>query len=132
MILSIIVLSIYQTYVIQIMINKTVKLYSDMQLCGLIKKGQKQGFDLLYDCYSDLLYGLIIRSTELRAYAEEILELTFLNIWNFIQNLKDQQINIRQEIIRILLSSIKAYLDSRRILFTLYMEQSLFIFKILV
>lgn len=113
------------------MISEPMKIYSDLQLCGLIKKGEEQGFDLLYDHYSGLLYGLIVRSVQLKAYAEEIIELTFLNVWNFIYSHKDQQINIKREIIRILLSSIKNYLDSKGILFTLSMEHSLFVFKIL-
>lgn len=112
------------------MISNTVKLYSDLQICEFIQHGQEKGFNILYDQYSDLLYGLIMNSVTLHQYAENIIELAFINIWNFIYQLEYQKINITCDIIKILISSIKDFLSSIGILYTLYLDRLVFKFEI--
>lgn len=55
-----------------------------MQLVARIKSGDRAAFEYLYDRYSGALYGVILRILQNEAIAEEVLQDTFLKIWDRI------------------------------------------------
>ena len=56
--------------------------YSEDQLVDLIRQGNQQAFSYLYDKYHKALLGIIIVYTESQEEAEDILQTTFVKIWN--------------------------------------------------
>lgn len=60
--------------------------YSDDQLIAMIKNKNKKAFEHLYDKYSPALYGSICKQIEDKSLAEEILQQTFLNVWDSLTN----------------------------------------------
>ena len=53
----------------------------EQELITLLKGKEKIGFDLLYDQYGTCLYLLICRSVQDQGIAEEVLEESFIYIW---------------------------------------------------
>jgi RNA polymerase sigma factor (sigma-70 family) len=58
------------------------KIYSEEQLISLIRQSDQQAFSYLYDKYSKALLGVIIVYTESQEEAEDVLQSTFVKIWN--------------------------------------------------
>ena len=56
----------------------------EFQLVARLKEQDKSALAYLYDHYSAALYGTILRMVKQRGIAEEILQDTFLKIWNNI------------------------------------------------
>lgn len=54
------------------------------EMISLLKNKDKEGFDILYDSYSAALYGVGLHITEDEELAEQIVENTFIFIWNNI------------------------------------------------
>lgn len=54
----------------------------DQQLARRIKKGDVQAFDQLYERYSQRVYGFAFSMLKNREDAKEIVQETFLKIWN--------------------------------------------------
>jgi len=54
---------------------------NEIQLLTQIKNGDAKALSLLYDNYSGALYGVIIRMCKNEAVAQELLQETFLKIW---------------------------------------------------
>src|SRR5207342_3843793 len=50
-------------------------------LLSLLKQGNKQAFEKIYNLYSSRLFGNIFRMVKSESTAEEILQDTFLKIW---------------------------------------------------
>jgi len=60
------------------------KIYSEDQLVSLIRQGNQQAFSYLYDKYSKALLGVISVYAESQEEAEDILQTSFVKIWNNI------------------------------------------------
>jgi RNA polymerase sigma factor (sigma-70 family) len=56
---------------------------TDIRIVELLRKDDKSAISLLYDHYSDALFGVILRIVQQEALAEEILQDTFLKIWKY-------------------------------------------------
>ncbi len=55
----------------------------DTNIVALLRQDDKSAVSLLYDNYSDALFGVILRIVNQEALAEEILQDTFLKIWKY-------------------------------------------------
>ncbi len=62
----------------------TLNRQKEEHLISLLRKKDRQGFELLYDNYSGAIYGVILRIVKQNEVAEEALQDVFLNIWNKI------------------------------------------------
>jgi RNA polymerase sigma-70 factor (ECF subfamily) len=51
------------------------------QLIHGLKSGSYKDFDRLYGMYADLLYGFVLKLTKSQAMAKDILQETFLRVW---------------------------------------------------
>ncbi len=58
------------------------KTYSEEDLVELLNTGNQQLFGVLYDNYSKALYGIIKKVIEDDAVAEDLLQESFIKIWN--------------------------------------------------
>ncbi len=59
-----------------------VNKYSEEELIVLLQNKDAQAFNYLYDNYSAALYGIIFRMVDDKELAEDILQETFVKIWN--------------------------------------------------
>lgn len=98
---------------------QTPKIYSDLELCTLIQHGNREGFDVLYDQYCGVLYGMALQIVQSREYAEEIVEITFVEIWKSIRTFNCSQMKFKCWAIGILMMTIKNYLQSKNISYSL-------------
>lgn len=55
--------------------------YSDAQLIRSIAGGEQDSLALLYDRYSALVFGLLLRILDNRTQAEEMLQSVFVEVW---------------------------------------------------
>jgi RNA polymerase sigma factor (sigma-70 family) len=55
----------------------------DINIVALLRQDDKSAISLLYDNYSDALFGVILRIVQQETLAEEILQDTFLKIWKY-------------------------------------------------
>ena len=60
---------------------KTRSLIAEKELVDLLKSKNKRGFDLLYDNYSKVLYGIILKIVHSEELAEDVLQDAFVKIW---------------------------------------------------
>lgn len=60
---------------------KTRSLIAEKELVDLLKSKDKRGFDLLYDNYSKVLYGIILKIVHSEELAEDVLQDSFVKIW---------------------------------------------------
>jgi RNA polymerase sigma factor (sigma-70 family) len=59
--------------------------YSTQQLVTLMIQKNQQGFDVIYDRYADVLYGVLLKIVNGKeAQAQHLLQETFTKIWNTI------------------------------------------------
>jgi len=63
-----------------------VKKYSEEELIYLLKNRDQSAFAYLYDNYSGALFGVIFKMLDDRELAEDILQETFIKIWNNFSN----------------------------------------------
>ena len=63
-----------------------VKKYTEDELVLLLKNKEQHAFNYLYDNYSPALYGIIYKMVENKELAEDILQDTFIKIWNNFSN----------------------------------------------
>jgi RNA polymerase sigma factor (sigma-70 family) len=56
--------------------------YTETELVNLLKQHDEQAFSYLYDNYAAALNGVIFRMTNNMALSEDILQETFIRIWN--------------------------------------------------
>lgn len=61
---------------------KTKTTLSEPELVQAILKKDKNGAEALYDMYSSSLYGVIFRIVQHQEIAEDLLQDTFIRIWN--------------------------------------------------
>lgn len=55
--------------------------HEERELLSLLKQGNEQAFEKIYNLYSSRLFGNIFRMVKSESTAEEILQDTFLKIW---------------------------------------------------
>ncbi|MEP7170642.1 MAG: sigma-70 family RNA polymerase sigma factor [Bacteroidota bacterium] len=60
--------------------------YSEEELVSLLKSKNTSAFSTLYDNYSAALYGVVLRIVEKEEIAEDILQESFVKIWNKIDS----------------------------------------------
>lgn len=101
------------------MSQKNIQIISDSDLYLLIKKKDKAGFQYMYTRYSCTLYGLALKSIKSKEQAEEIVELTFLKIWNSIDLFINQKSSMNVWIVQNLICTIKDYLTSKNVCYNL-------------
>lgn len=53
----------------------------EKEILRLFEEGNAKAMDLLYDNYSDALYGVILRMVESEAIASDVLQESFVKIW---------------------------------------------------
>ncbi len=58
--------------------------YTEQELVTLLKSGNKEAFDLLYDNYSSALFGIISRIVSSEENAQDVLQDAFVKIWKNI------------------------------------------------
>ena len=67
-----------------VMTKKCTTADEDYVLVVAIKQGNQEAFGKLYDKYAPLLMGIITRIVHTNTIAEQVLQTTFLHIWNQI------------------------------------------------
>jgi RNA polymerase sigma factor (sigma-70 family) len=63
-------------------LSKSRKALSEEELIRALRQQEKIGAEALYDMYSSSLYGVIYRIVQHEEIAEDLLQETFLKIWN--------------------------------------------------
>jgi RNA polymerase sigma factor (sigma-70 family) len=63
------------------LIHKKIVL-SEEELIDALRQKTKIGYDALYDMYSAALYGIIFRIVQVEETAEDVVQETFVRIWN--------------------------------------------------
>ncbi|KFE99655.1 RNA polymerase sigma-70 factor [Chryseobacterium formosense] len=58
--------------------------YSEEEIILLVKQHNENGFHYLYENYASALYGVIFRITNSKEASEEVIQDTFMKIWNSI------------------------------------------------
>jgi RNA polymerase sigma factor (sigma-70 family) len=56
--------------------------FTEEELVALLREKNKTGLEYLYDHYSRALYGVIIQVVQTEELAEDVMQETFLKIWN--------------------------------------------------
>ncbi len=64
---------------------------SEVDLLSLLKERNERGFNLLYDNYSNSLYGIVIKIIKDEAIAQDVIQDTFVKIWNNIERYDAQK-----------------------------------------
>lgn len=59
---------------------------ADQKIVSLLKDKRKEGFEMLYDIYSKSLYTISLHLAGNSFMAEQVMENTFLYIWNNIDS----------------------------------------------
>jgi DNA-directed RNA polymerase specialized sigma24 family protein len=93
--------------------------YSDSELFDMILHKNNFVYDIVYNSYSGVIYGVILQSTQLKIYAEEIFEIAFCNIWKNIDHYNSEIIKFTTYIVRILIQTIKDFLSSKLVRYNL-------------
>lgn len=73
--------------------NKTFKIKTE-KIISLIESRDQKGISALYDQYSGALLGVIIRIVKNKELAEEILQKTFLKVWEKISSYDSNKSNL--------------------------------------
>lgn len=58
----------------------------DLTLINLLQQGNERALSRLYDSYSGALYGVIVRICRNERLAQEVLQETFLKIWEYSES----------------------------------------------
>ena len=61
------------------------------EIIDLLKRRDESGLSKLYDRYAPVLFGVIIRIVQDKGLGEEILQQTFLKIWNNIESFNPEK-----------------------------------------
>lgn len=99
--------------------TNTDRKFTDQELYLLIQQKNEEAFAKLYEQYSCTIYGLALKAVQSKEFADEVVEHTFLNVWNSIHLFKSQQKTFCVWIVCVFIKTAKDYLDSKNIKFTL-------------
>jgi RNA polymerase sigma-70 factor (ECF subfamily) len=66
-------------------VSKLKKVLPEKELIEELKKKSRLGFDCLYDMYSSSLLGVIRRIVQVEEISEDVLQETFIRVWNSIE-----------------------------------------------
>jgi len=95
-------------------IDRALK-YSDHELHLLILQKNKKAFNRVYDCYGSMMYGLAIQALQSRELADEIVELTFIRLWDSVHFFDVQKKTLCMWIVGLLITTAQDYLESKNI-----------------
>jgi len=102
--------------------TKTYKKFTDQELYLLLQQKDKAAFAQLYDQYHCIIYGLAVKAVRSKEFADEVTELTFLNVWKSLHLFKNQQKTFCVWMVCILINTAKEFLESKNIKFILNTE----------
>lgn len=91
--------------------------YSDNELHILILRKNKTAFTVLYDNYGSMIYGLAMQALQSKELADEIVELTFIKVWDSVHLFKLQKKTFCMWLVGIFITTAKDYLESKNIEF---------------
>lgn len=87
--------------------------YSDSELFLFIRSGKKKDFELVYNKFSPIVYGFLIYSGLSERYSEELLQQTFVAIWNkSVYTISNQNLSFLTWILQTTAECIIEYLES--------------------
>lgn len=87
-------------------------------MCEMIRMNNPAAFEYLYSEYSCILYGLALRATSSKEYAEEIMQNAFVMAWRSIGR-KEENISMKTWMIKNLMVAIRSFLNSKNIRYQL-------------
>ena len=90
--------------------HEQTKIYSNQQLFTFTASRQRKYFTIVYDYYSPLLYGFLVNAGLSEKYSSDILELTFIKMWNQ-ETLPSGDICYCTWMIKIAIKTISKYLE---------------------
>lgn len=93
--------------------RRNPKKYTDRELCILLQQKNSKAFDQLYSQYSCMLYGLALQSVRSQEFAEEIISLTFIKVWNSIHFYNPDTTKLTTWLINTLIVTTKDYLSKK-------------------
>lgn len=99
--------------------RKNQKIHKDhccKRLCEMISNNDFDAFEYLYSQYSPILYGLALRTTGSKEYAQELVQNTFVNALRSI-DLKDKNVSMNTWMIKNLMSELREFSNSQNIRF---------------
>ncbi|WP_185114201.1 RNA polymerase sigma factor [Chryseobacterium sp. CBo1] len=79
----------------------------------MVKQHNENGFHYLYENYASALYGVIFRITNSKEASEEVIQDTFLKIWNSIEQYDSSKGRLYTWMINIARNSALDYLKSK-------------------
>lgn len=79
----------------------------------LIKARCPAGFNQLYEKHSSWLYGICLHALKSESVAEEILELSFLNIYSQINSYQPEKMKFHCWMLTIVVKTVKNYYESK-------------------
>lgn len=93
------------------------------QFVDLIKAQCPIGFNQFYEKYSSSLYGICLYALKSDALAEEILELSFLNIYSQIDSYQTAKLKFHCWMLTVLVKTVKDYYNSKGIEYCFTIEK---------
>ena len=79
----------------------------------LLKQRDKQGFNLLYEHYAPILFGLICKMTRDSVVAEDLLQETFVKVWKNIDQYDEEKASFLTWLVNIARYTTIDYLRSK-------------------
>ncbi len=75
-------------------------LYSLMETITALRCGDKKVFKLVFDQYQRKIYGYILKRSRSEYLAEEVVQITFIKLWNYRERLKEN-LSLQTQLFRI-------------------------------
>ncbi|KFE97542.1 hypothetical protein IX39_19910 [Chryseobacterium formosense] len=88
--------------------------YSDNELFIFLISRERKHFEVIYTLYSPVIYGFLIRLGLAEKYSEDILQQTFITIWNKpVPIVSNNKLSFLSWIVQITIESTKKYLENK-------------------
>jgi RNA polymerase sigma-70 factor, ECF subfamily len=87
----------------------SISLYSDLRLVNMLKNGDRNAFEVIYNKYKSKLYYFAFRYIHSSAEAEEIIQNTFISLWEH-RHLLDESLSIKNYLYKIVVNHVFNYL----------------------
>lgn len=97
------------------MAKKNQHQISHENLFSIVAKKDRDAYNNLYNQYCGILYGIALKSVECVEYAEEIVQLTFLKVWNGIEEFHSQNCSSLVWMVQLHIDVITDFLDIKMI-----------------